>query len=70
MICRIDKGDMISAYKIHGFLEGVQWLAPLYCEATLKRRKDLSRLDLRKFAYSQRVVNKWTGIPTDLVTAL
>ncbi len=25
--CRMDKGDMILAYKIlHGFLEGVQWL--------------------------------------------
>ncbi len=62
--CRIDKGDMILVYKIlHGFLEGVQWQNFFQKADTsrlrghpLKLRKGRSRLDLRKFTFSQGVV--------------
>ncbi len=73
----MDKGDMILLYTIlHGFLEGVQWRIVFEMADTsklrrhpLKLRKDRSRLYLRKFTFSQRVVNMWNDLPVDVVTA-
>ncbi len=73
----MDKGNMIFVYKIlHGFLEGVQWRNFFQMADTsrlrghpLKQRKDQSRLDLRQFTFSQRVVNMWNDLPVDVVTA-
>ncbi len=68
---------MILVYKIlHGFLEGVQWQDFFQKSDTsrlrghpLKLRKNRSRLDLRKFTFSQRVVNMWNDLPAEVVTA-
>ncbi len=35
---------------------------------SLKLRKDRSRLDLRKFTFSQRVVNMWNDLLEEVVT--
>ncbi len=74
----MNKGDMILVYKIlHGSLEGVQWRDFFQTADTsrlrghsLKLKKEWSRLDLRKFTFSQRVVNMWNDLPADMVTAL
>ncbi len=36
---------------------------------SLKLKKERSRLDLRKFTLSQRVVNMWNDLPADIVIA-
>ncbi len=59
--CRMDKGDMMLVYKIlHDFLEGVQWRdffqmadSSRLRGHSLKLRKAISRLDLRKFTFNQ-----------------
>ncbi len=70
----MDKGDMILVYKIlHGFLEGVQWQD--FSDTSrlrihpLKLRKDRSGLDLRKFTFSQRLVNIWNDLPAEVVNS-
>ncbi len=73
----MNKGDMILVYKIlHLYLEGVQWRDFFQMADTsrlrghsLKLKKKRSRLDLRKFTFSQRVMNMWNDLPANVVTA-
>ncbi len=73
----MDKGDLILVYTIfHCFLEVVQWQDFFQMADSsslrghpLKLRKDRSRLDLRKFTFSQRVVNMRNDLPEEVVTA-
>ncbi len=73
----MDKGGMLLVYKILlGFLEGVQWQNFCLTADTsrlrghpLKPRKDRSRLDMRKFTFSKRVVNMWNDLAAEVVTA-
>ncbi len=66
----------IDQYNVlHDFLEGVQWRTfsktadtPRVRGHSLKLRKDRSRLDLRKFTFSQ-IVNMWNDLPEEVVTA-
>ncbi len=55
------------------FLGGVQWHNFFQMTDTFRLRghplKLRSRLDLRKFSFSQRVVNMWNDLPPDFVTA-
>ncbi len=77
--CTMNVGDMILVHKIlHGSLEGIQWRDFFQVADTsrlrghsLKLKKERSRLDLRKFTSSQRVVNMWNDLVTftDIVTA-
>ena len=74
---RRERGDMIETYKIltgkerinseqffhlakndHG-LRGHRW----------KIIKERSRLDIRKYSFSQQVVNSWNGLPASVVEA-
>ncbi len=73
----MNKGDMILVYKIlHGTLEGIQWrdffqIADIsrLRGHSLKLKKERPRLDLRKFTFSQRVVNIWNDQPAGIATA-
>ncbi len=68
---------MMLVYNIlHGFLEGVHWRNFFQMADTsrlrghpLKPHKDQSRHDLRKFTFSQRVVNMCNDLPADVITA-
>ncbi len=68
---------MILVYKIlQGSLEGVQWRDFFQMAGTsrlrghsLKLKKERSGLDLRKFTFSERVVNMWNDLRADIVTA-
>ncbi len=73
----MNKGDMILVYTIlHGSLEGVQRRNFFQMADTsrlrghsLKLKKEQPGLVLRKFTFSQRVVNMWNDLPADIVTA-
>ncbi len=72
----MNKGDMILVYKIlHGSLEGIQWRDFFQMADTsrlrghsLKLKKERTRLDRRKFSFSQRVVSMWNDLPSGIVT--
>ena len=74
---RRDRGDLIEVFKIvRGFSRVDSKYFFNFCNIrrtrghSYKMNKDRSRLDIRKFFFSQRVVNKWNSLPVDVVEAL
>ena len=72
---RRKRGDMIDTYKyIHGFYDCARPKLP-FSEVSqtrgnsLKLRTDYSRLNVRKYYFSQRVVSLWNSLPDGVVTA-
>ena len=70
------RGDLIQVFKIvHGFdrLSFDNFFNLSHNNYTrghgLKLRKDFSRLDIRKYFFSQRVVDEWNNLPESLVYA-
>jgi len=69
---RIIRGDMIEVYKLLTGKRKIDYKqffnftdAPHSLRGHEKKlAKDRSRLDTRKFIFSQRVVNGWNGLPT------
>ena len=73
--CRRLRGDLIETYKI---LNGKEELDPdkffKLAESNtrgheLKLYKSRPRLDIRKYAYSQRTINYWNDLPKEIVRA-
>ncbi len=64
----MNKGDMILVYKILSDFFQMTDTSRLRGHS-LKLKKERSRLDLRKFTFSQRVVNWWNDLPAYIVTA-
>ena len=70
------RGDLIQVFKIvHGFdrLSFDDFFTLSQSTRTrghsLKLRKSFSRLDIRKYSFSQRVVDEWNDLPASLVYA-
>ena len=70
------RGDMIQVFKCvngidtfgvksHVNLQGVSRTRG----HSMKLKKDFSRLDVRKFSFSERVVDEWNGLPEGVVSA-
>ena len=70
------RGDLIETYKILTGKENID-SSHLFQKAnttdlrghSLKLYKKRSRLDVRKYFFSQRIVNYWNRLPNDIVTA-
>jgi len=74
---RRDRGDLIELFKIvRGFSRVDSNYFLNFCNIrrirghSYEMNKDRSRLDIRKFFFSQRVVNKWNSLPVDVVEAV
>lgn len=70
------RGDLIQVYKIvHGFdnLSFSDFFKFANSNITrghcLKLQKVQSRINIRRYFFSQRVVNEWNGLPEDVVMA-
>ena len=74
---RRERGDMIEVYKLLTGREKIDYkqfftLAQNHHGLRgheMKLTKERSRLDIRKFYFSQRVVNGWNGLPATVVNA-
>ena len=74
---RRKRGDMIEVYKLLNGKENVAYdqfftiaLDKQHLRGhSLRLSKEGSRLDVRKYSFSQRVVNDWNGLPLEVVTA-
>lgn len=72
---RRDRGDMIEVFKIvRGFYDkqGSAGLVKVHCNKRTRgnsycMEKARSRLDIRKYSFSQRVVNDWNSLPEEIV---
>jgi len=69
------RGNMIEVYKLLIGKEKIDSVfnftnAPYSLRVHEKKlTKDRSRLDTRKFFFSQRVVNGWNGIPAEVINS-
>ena len=76
LVYRRARGDMIEVFKIlHSYYdpEGVPYLKPSSYTSTRGNDKKLfklySRLDVRKYCFTARVVSNWNSLPSDVVNA-
>ena len=70
------RGDLIEVFKIMHGMEGLKPESMFQLAAhsntrghTLKIYKQRSRLDCRKFFFSQRIVDEWNALPDKIVTS-
>ncbi len=67
------RGDMLEVFKIVKGLEGLnasdffEFSTSTTRGHTLKLFKQRSRLDVRKYSFSQRVINEWNSLPEDAI---
>ena len=73
---RRNRSDLVEVYKISRGLTAIpmESLFELDCSGrtrghSLKLRKQRARLDVRKFCFSQRVVDRWNGLDDHVVLA-
>jgi len=72
---RRNRADLIKLFKIYIGLSGIK-IESMFKSSTdsrtrghsLKLKKHRSRLDLRKYFFSERVVNRWNELDEDTVT--
>ena len=74
---RRDRGDLIEAFKILKGLNKVDYKQFFTLDSNSRTRgnkyklvKSRSRLDIRKYFFSQRVVNSWNKLPDSVVDAV
>ena len=74
---RRERGDLIGVYRLMSGkknVEKTQFFRQARCEYNLRGHslrvgKKRSRLDIRKYSFSQRVVNGWNRLPQNIVDA-
>ena len=74
---RRERGDLIEVYRLMSGKESIekaQFFRPARCDYNLRGHsmkigKERSRLDIRKYSFSQRVVNSWNLLPQNIVDA-
>ena len=73
LLYRRRRMDMITVFKIVHGLEGVPFDSLFAFHNTITRgngyklHKQFSRLNLRKFSFSQRIINDWNNLPRFLI---
>jgi hypothetical protein len=74
--CRRRRGDMIEVFKLLNGVEKIDYNILIQRAEKTGRRghsyklvKHRARLDLRKFYFSNRVVNTWNSLPESVVVA-
>ena len=72
------RGDQIEVFKIMNGYEDVDWNMFFKLKEGSRTRghkialdlvKEQCRLDMRKYSFSQRVINEWNKLPNDCVNA-
>ena len=72
---RRQRADLIQVYKILHNIDDIpgNTLFPINTGRTrghnLRLKKEYSRLDVRKYFFSQRIVNEWNALPPDVVNS-
>ena len=74
---RRERGDLIEVFKIMTGKDKIEKEQFFHLADTahglrghtLKIRKERARLDIRKYSFSQRIVNAWNGLPQNVVAA-